>query len=151
MLDGCCAPATKPSLVRPRSCHFRWRAARESEAMRARRCTLQRSDLRSCRGVRFGRKRGAHESASYIFCGHAHFFFFYSLCTLSKPTIPAQVVAEKVAKAARVMSNLSWVGFWGQLILSVVSAVIIVFSIVFKGVTKARVNQCPNLNRQKQM
>ena len=49
-----------------------------------------------------------------------------------------QVVAEKVAKAARMMSNLSWVGFWGQLTLSIVSAIIIVFSIVFKGVTKAR-------------
>ena len=46
------------------------------------------------------------------------------------------MVAEKVAKAARVMSSLSWVGFWGQLILSVVSGITIVFSIVFKGVTK---------------
>lgn len=47
-----------------------------------------------------------------------------------------RIVAEKVAKAARNMKTLSWVGFWGQLILSTVSGVIIVFSIVFKGVTK---------------
>lgn len=47
-----------------------------------------------------------------------------------------RVVAEKVARAARSMKTLSWVGFWGQLILSTVSAIIIVFSIVFKGVTK---------------
>lgn len=51
-----------------------------------------------------------------------------------------RIVAEKVAKAARNMKTLSWVGFWGQLILSTVSGVIIFFSVVFKGVTKARIS-----------
>lgn len=59
-----------------------------------------------------------------------------STATTSGDDDHMRIVAEKVASAARNMKTLSWVGFWGQLILSTVSAVIIVFSIVFKGVTK---------------
>jgi hypothetical protein len=51
-------------------------------------------------------------------------------------------VAAKVASCASRLKRASWVGFWTQLILSVVSAVIIIFSIVFKGVTKARGAAC---------
>ena len=47
-------------------------------------------------------------------------------------------VAAKVASCASRLKRASWVGFWSQLVLSVVSAVIIIFSIVFKGVTKVR-------------
>ena len=47
-------------------------------------------------------------------------------------------VTQKVAAASRRLKRASWLGFWSQLSLSVVSAVIVVFSIVFKGVTKAR-------------
>lgn len=52
-------------------------------------------------------------------------------------------VAAKVASCAQRLKRASWLGFWSQLTLTVVSAVIIVFSIVFKGVTKA----CPMLTR----
>ena len=51
-------------------------------------------------------------------------------------------VAAKVASCAIRLKRASWVGFWTQLILSVVSAVIIIFSIVFKGVTKVRGAAC---------
>lgn len=51
-------------------------------------------------------------------------------------------VAAKVASCAQRLKRASWLGFWSQLSLSVVSAVIVVFSIVFKGVTKARKPGC---------
>jgi Protein of unknown function (DUF3611) len=50
-------------------------------------------------------------------------------------------VAAKVASCGTRLQRAAWIGFWTQLILSVVSAVIIVFSIVFKGVTKVRERQ----------
>jgi hypothetical protein len=51
-------------------------------------------------------------------------------------------VTAKVASCSRRLKRASWLGFWTQLSLSVVSAVIVVFSIVFKGVTKARAPHC---------
>ena len=50
-------------------------------------------------------------------------------------------VAAKVASCGTRLQRAAWIGFWTQLVLSVVSAVIIVFSIVFKGVTKVRERQ----------
>ena len=47
-------------------------------------------------------------------------------------------VAKRVASFARQLKRSSWLGFWSQLTLSVVSTVIILFSVVFKGVAKAR-------------
>lgn len=47
-------------------------------------------------------------------------------------------IAKRVAATATRLKQAAWLGFWSQLTLSVVSSVIIFFSIVFKGVTKVR-------------
>mmetsp|Transcript_10032 Transcript_10032/g.24715 ORF Transcript_10032/g.24715 Transcript_10032/m.24715 type:complete len:287 (+) Transcript_10032:70-930(+) len=46
-------------------------------------------------------------------------------------------VSRKVARTAGACKTLGRWGFWGQLVLTVVSAVILIFSFIFKGITKA--------------
>mmetsp|Transcript_8756 Transcript_8756/g.35469 ORF Transcript_8756/g.35469 Transcript_8756/m.35469 type:complete len:275 (-) Transcript_8756:112-936(-) len=46
-------------------------------------------------------------------------------------------ISKKVARTSQACKTLGRWGFWGQLILSTVSAVILVFSFLFKGITKA--------------
>ena len=48
-------------------------------------------------------------------------------------------ISKKVARTSQACKTLGRWGFWGQLILSTVSAVILVFSFLFKGITKVRV------------
>ena len=53
-------------------------------------------------------------------------------------------IAKKVGQTSRQLKRASWVGFWSQLTLGVVSAVIIVFSVLFKGITKAPASLPPS-------
>ena len=46
-------------------------------------------------------------------------------------------IAKKVQRTANACRTLGRWGFWGQLILATVSAVIVVFSVLFKNITKA--------------
>jgi hypothetical protein len=46
-------------------------------------------------------------------------------------------ISKKVARTADACKKLGRFGFWGQLVLTTVSAVILVFSFLFKGITKA--------------
>mmetsp|Transcript_6696 Transcript_6696/g.30241 ORF Transcript_6696/g.30241 Transcript_6696/m.30241 type:complete len:277 (-) Transcript_6696:59-889(-) len=46
-------------------------------------------------------------------------------------------ISKKVARTSQACKTLGRWGFWGQLVLSTVSAVILVFSFLFKGITKA--------------
>jgi hypothetical protein len=46
-------------------------------------------------------------------------------------------IAKKVQRTANACKTLGRWGFWGQLILSTVSAVIVIFSVLFKNITKA--------------
>lgn len=46
-------------------------------------------------------------------------------------------ISRKVARTASACKTLGRWGFWGQLILTVIAAVIVVFSFLFKGLTKA--------------
>ena len=47
-------------------------------------------------------------------------------------------ISKKVARTSQACKTLGRWGFWGQLVLSTVSAVILVFSFLFKGITKVR-------------
>ena len=47
-------------------------------------------------------------------------------------------ISRKVARTANACKTLGRWGFWSQLVLSTISAVILVFSFLFKGITKVR-------------
>lgn len=47
-------------------------------------------------------------------------------------------ISRKVARTANACKTLGRWGFWSQLVLTTVSAVILVFSFLFKGITKVR-------------
>lgn len=84
--------------------------------------------------ARLARRRAAPLAAQARAAGEA-------ASPLPPPTDDTQhlaAVAKRVASFARQLKRSSWLGFWSQLTLSVVSAVIIVFSVLFKGVAKAR-------------
>jgi len=49
----------------------------------------------------------------------------------------AESIARKVSRTAAACKTLGRWGFWGQLILFTVAAVVVVFSLLFKGFTKA--------------
>lgn len=50
-------------------------------------------------------------------------------------------ISKKVARTSQACKTLGRWGFWGQLVLSTVSAVILVFSFLFKGITKVRLHR----------
>lgn len=56
-------------------------------------------------------------------------------------------ISKKVARTSQACKTLGRWGFWGQLVLSTVSAVILVFSFLFKGITKVRHAASSNLHR----
>uniref|UniRef100_A0A7S0IA47 Uncharacterized protein n=1 Tax=Micromonas pusilla TaxID=38833 RepID=A0A7S0IA47_MICPS len=56
---------------------------------------------------------------------------------MAKDEDSTEGISKKVARTSQACKTLGRWGFWGQLILSTVSAVILVFSFLFKGITKA--------------
>ena len=56
-------------------------------------------------------------------------------------------ISKKVARTSQACKTLGRWGFWGQLVLSTVSAVILVLSFLFKGITKVRHAASSNLHR----